>query len=134
MPGTIMVAASKARSSRVSTRLRTRNGRWVRVHVAPMEGDDTVSVTIEPARAGDLVPILLDSYGLTSRETDIVLLLCRGFGTKEIAAELSISVHTVRDHLKAVFDKVGVNSRGELVAKVFSNHMLEGFHDTVIHL
>ncbi len=40
----------------------------------------------------------------------------------------------LRDHLKAVFDKVGVNSRGELVAKVFSNHVLEGFHDTVIHL
>jgi DNA-binding CsgD family transcriptional regulator len=139
LPGTIMVAAARARASRSSTRLTTRlrgrSGRWVRIHVTPMEGDDgIVSVTIDEARAGDLVPILLDSYALTSRETDIVLLLCRGIGTKEIAGELSISIHTVRDHLKAVFEKAGVNSRGELVAQLFSNHVLADFHHTVAHV
>lgn len=139
LPGTIMVAAARARSSRSSTRLTTRlrgrSGRWVRIHVTPMEGDDgIVSVTIDGARAGDLVPILLDAYGLTARETDIVLLLCRGVGTKEIAAELSISVHTVRDHLKAIFEKAEVNSRGELVAQLFSNHVLSDFHSTVAHV
>jgi DNA-binding CsgD family transcriptional regulator len=139
LPGTIMVAAARARASRSSTRLTTRlrgrSGRWVRIHVAPMEGGEgIVSVTIDEARPGDLVPILLDAYGLTARETDIVLLLCRGIGTKEIASELSISVHTVRDHLKAVFEKAGVNSRGELVAQLFSNHVLSDFHQTVAHI
>ena len=99
LPGTIMVAAARARSNRSSTRLTTRlrgrSGRWVRIHVAPMQGDDgIVSVTVDAARPGDLVPILLDSYGLTAREADISLLLCQGLGTKEMAAELSISVHT----------------------------------------
>ena len=66
--------------------------------------------------------------------TDIVLLLCQGIGTKEIAAELMISVHTVRDHLKSIFDKAGVNSRGELVAGLFSNHVLSQFHGAVVHV
>ncbi len=139
IPGTILIAASKARASRTSTklttRLRGRSGRWVRIHVAPMAGEiESVSVTIDSARASDLVPILLDSYGLTTRETEIVLALCRGFSTKEIASECVISVHTVRDHLKAIFDKSGVNSRGELVAKLFSNHVLGTFHETVVEV
>ncbi len=139
IPGTILIAASKARSSRSSakltTRLRGRSGRWVRIHVSPMDGErENVAVTIDSARAGDLVPILLDSYGLTTREVDIVLALCQGFSTKEIAAECTISVHTVRDHLKAIFEKSGVNSRGELVAKLFSSHVLGTFHEAVVEV
>src|SRR5690606_22535398 len=45
----------------------------------PMEGDGgSVAVMIEPARAADLTPILLDAYGLTEREIDIVIHLARG--------------------------------------------------------
>ncbi len=138
LPGTIMVAAARSRVSRSTTRLTTRlrgtSGRWVRIHVTPMAGDSgAVSVMIDAAAPSDLVPILLDSYGLSERETEIVLQLCRGIGTKEIAGELMISVHTVRDHLKTIFDKAGVNSRGELVARLFSSHVLERFHSSVVH-
>jgi DNA-binding CsgD family transcriptional regulator len=91
-------------------------------------------VVIETARAGDLTQVLLDSYGLTQRETEIALMLARGLSTKEIAAELILSVHTVRDHTKVIYDKAGVNTRGELVAKLFSNHVLDYFHSAVAHL
>ena len=138
-PGIIRIAATKARSSRASThlttRLRGRSGRWVRLHVTPMEDQDgAVALTIETAASHELVGILLDSYGLTPRETDIVLRLCRGLTVKEIAGELIISGHTVRDHLKTIYHKADVNSRGELVAKLFSNHVLDRFHGSVAHV
>jgi DNA-binding CsgD family transcriptional regulator len=52
----------------------------------------------------------------------VTRLVARGLGTSQIAGELVLSAHTVRDHIKAVFEKVGVSSRGELVAKVFADH------------
>lgn len=139
VPGTILVAASSARTSRSSARLTTRlrghSGRWVRLHVAPMEGPvSLVAVTIDRATPSDLMPILLDSYGYTPREADIVLALCRGLATKEIATELGISAHTVRDHLKVVFTKTGVNTRGELVARLFTDHVIDHFEERVLTL
>ncbi len=96
-------------------------------------GQGQVGVIIEPPRPSDLVPILLESYGLTQCEVEIVLLLARGLPTKDIAAELSLSSHTVRDHVKTIFDKVDVNSRGELVARLFSEHLLNGFEHAIPH-
>lgn len=138
-PGIVQVATAKARWSRhgtdLTTRMRGRSGRWMRLHVTTMEGDDaTVVLTVEPAGPDDLVRILLDSYDLTPRETDIVLRLCRGLTSKEIGAELFISAHTVRDHIKAIYDKAGVSSRGELVAGLFSTHVLGRFHDEVVQV
>ena len=138
-PGLVQVAATRARTSRtttqLTTRLRGRSGRWLRLNVSPMEGDSgAVALTVETARPDDLVRVLLDSYGLTVRETEIVLRLCRGLATKDIAADLMISTHTVRDHVKSVFEKAGVNSRGELVAELFSNHVLDHFHSAVDHV
>ena len=51
---------------------------------------------------------------LTPREMDILRLLGRGLGNKEIADELGVSVTTVRTHLNKVYEKVGPMSRVEL--------------------
>jgi DNA-binding CsgD family transcriptional regulator len=139
LPTIVRAAATKARWSRATTNLTTRmqggSGRWVRLHVTPVEGDAAaVAVLIETARPDDLVRILLESYGLTHRETDIVRLLARGLSLKEIATELILSIHTVRDHTKAIYDKAGVNSRGELVATLFSNHVIDRLHGSVTRL
>lgn len=64
---------------------------------------------------------------LTARETQIYNLLLQGSGDKKIAAELGVSWHTVRAAVKNVFNKLGVNSRLELVVRV-RNH--EKKHDS----
>jgi DNA-binding CsgD family transcriptional regulator len=43
-------------------------------------------------------------------------------GTADIAARLHLSVHTVRDYVKAIFEKVDVSRRGELEATLFAEH------------
>jgi DNA-binding NarL/FixJ family response regulator len=52
---------------------------------------------------------------LTKREEDVVRLLAEGLQNREIAHELNLSEHTVKNYLFRIFDKVGVSSRVELV-------------------
>lgn len=53
---------------------------------------------------------------LTAREWEVVELLQRGLATRDIAAQLGISQVTVRRHVSAVEQKVGVSTRAELLA------------------
>ncbi len=69
-------------------------------------------------------PLVLQAYGLTERETRVAQLVLLGLSTDEIVDRLLITTLTVQQHLKAVFDKIGVHSRRELVARVFAQHYL----------
>ena len=73
---------------------------------------------IEPATGDQLTGLLFAAYDLTSREQDVCREVIAGYPTSDIAGHLAISAHTVQDHLKAVFAKIGVRSRGELVARL----------------
>ena len=55
------------------------------------------------------------------REREICSEVIAGHSTADIAGRLFISRNTVQDHLKSVFGKVGVRSRGELVARLRPN-------------
>jgi DNA-binding CsgD family transcriptional regulator len=66
-----------------------------------------------------VAPLLLRAYGLTPREQEVARLTLRGATAVQAARLLSISPHTVNDHLKAVFEKTGTRSRGELSATLF---------------
>lgn len=56
-------------------------------------------------------------YGLSDRETEVLRLVQRGLSNKDIGEKLHISTNTVKTHLRAVFDKTGVRSRFELIAR-----------------
>jgi two-component system, NarL family, nitrate/nitrite response regulator NarL len=53
---------------------------------------------------------------LTSREAEILLLVARGLANKEVAAALSLSVPTVKNHLHRIYQKLGIRRRAETAA------------------
>ena len=53
---------------------------------------------------------------LTHRELEVLALLAAGQTNKQIAAAQSVSLNTVKFHLKNVFEKLGVHSRSQAVA------------------
>jgi DNA-binding NarL/FixJ family response regulator len=52
---------------------------------------------------------------LTEREMAVVRCVADGLTNKEVAAELGVSPHTIKNYLFRIFDKVGVSSRVELI-------------------
>jgi DNA-binding CsgD family transcriptional regulator len=84
--------------------------------------DRRMAVIFEEARPSEIAPLIVDAYGLTRRESEITKLVLRGLSTAEVSSQLHITPNTVRDHFKAIFDKVGVRSRRELVGQVFAQH------------
>ena len=113
------------------TRLRTPGGMWLVAHASHLVDSDQTAIVIEPAKASEIAPIIVEAYGLSRREAEITRLVARGVGTDQIATTLFLSRHTVRDHLKAAFEKVGVSSRGELSSKLFAEHYLPSLQDAV---
>jgi len=108
-------------------RVLTRAGRWATLHGSWLPNDAAganVAVIIERSRPSEVAPLVMSAYGLTARECTIAELVCQGFSTREIARRLQLSVNTVQDHLKPVFEKTGVRSRRELVATVLRQDYL----------
>ena len=59
-------------------------------------------------------------YGLTERENEILQLLTRGYGVKQIASTLFIAYETARTHLRNIYRKLHVNCGKEAIAKVLA--------------
>jgi DNA-binding CsgD family transcriptional regulator len=135
-----MIAVSTLMRARAgcpgSARARLRSsasGRWLVCHASCLRDADgragSTALVIEPAKVSEVAPLISEAYELSPRERHITQLVARGLGTGEIAARLHLSAHTVRDYVKAVFEKVGVSSRGELVAKLFAEHYAPAHFD-----
>lgn len=109
-----------------TVRVRTQAGRWAVLHASrlPAAGGPAIAVIIEEPSPAELAPVLMMAYGLTRQEQAITGLVCRGLSTREIAGRLHITLNTVQDHLKSVFDKTGVRSRRELVAAILQEQYL----------
>ncbi len=58
-------------------------------------------------------------YALTERELDVIEVVMDGADTRTMAAELSLSVATIKTHLQHIFHKVGVHSTKELITRLY---------------
>ena len=56
------------------------------------------------------------TYLQLAEPREVARLVIDGLSTEDIAAALFISIHTVRDHLKMIFAKMGVSRRQDMVA------------------
>ncbi len=107
-------------------KVRTTSGRWAILHAswltAPAE--KLITVIVQDAAPAEVAPLIMAAYGLTDRERTISALVCQGMSTRQIAGRLHLTADTVQDHLKSVFNRTGVHSRGQLVATIFERDYL----------
>jgi DNA-binding CsgD family transcriptional regulator len=104
-------------------RIHTRSGQWLVLYASRLNQPGSqaqIAVLFETAKPTETALLIMQAYQLTKREGEITQCVLRGWSTAQIAARLHISPNTVQDHLKAIFEKVDVASRGELAARIFT--------------
>ena len=69
-------------------------------------------------------PVVQNPYYLTSREKEILTSLSNGNSYKLIAAELQISIDTVRTHIKSIYEKLHVHSQTEAVSRAINEKLV----------
>jgi len=124
LPQAVYAVAARAAASDCASvvglparmRVRSTDGHWATLKGAPLQGSDggMIAVTIRAATREEVLNLMCRAYALTPREREIMELVLAGASTRSIAEGLCISVNTLQDHLKAIFDKVGVRTRREL--------------------
>lgn len=75
-------------------------------------------ILLEPQMDSICIHAGLKHYNLSRRQQEIALLAATGHSNRQIAEKLFITEYTVKDHLKEIFQKIGVNSRSELCPKI----------------
>lgn len=73
---------------------------------------------------GQAIDEQFDAWGLTPSEREVALLLLKGYGHKQIAAQTNRGERTVRQHAVAVYSKSGQGGRAELAAFFLEGLML----------
>jgi len=61
---------------------------------------------------------------LTEKEKEVLKLLVDGLSYKMIAEKAGVSFHTIHTHIKHIYDKLHVNSKGEAVAKAIKSRLI----------
>ena len=79
---------------------------------------------------GQEEPPSLDDTNLSPREKQVVLLLLKGMTLRQVAPELGLTVSTVATYSKAIYKKLGINSRAELFLLFGRPRAMEGIEST----
>lgn len=70
--------------------------------------------------------LLAQLYRLTERETKVAVLLLEGLDLHEIGERMAVSIHTVRTHLRHLFDKTNTRRQAELIRRLSGNLSIIG--------
>jgi LuxR family maltose regulon positive regulatory protein len=79
--------------------------------------NDTFDVSALPQPAEQVNP-------LTPRELEIIRLICDGYSNPEIASELVVTLNTIKKHTSNIYDKLGVRSRTQAIARARQLNLL----------
>jgi len=87
------------------------------VHVIPIDpAGNEVAVSVR--ELGTSMGAFRNRYRLSAREAEVVELVLLGYRNRDIASTLGTSPATIKKHLTHVFDKVGVDTRTQLIARI----------------
>lgn len=81
---------------------------------------------LAPAVAATLVRRSSQAVVITEREVEVLELLARGLGNKEMARELFVSEATVKSHLSHIYTKLGVDTRAGAVSAAIEQRIIRG--------
>jgi DNA-binding NarL/FixJ family response regulator len=108
------------------TRTHLAGGFWLTLRAARLSsehespasaGGGTIVVTIEEASSADRLDLFGRAFGFTARERELLSLLAIGSDTRALARQMSVTEHTIQDHLKAIFVKTGSRDRITLLSR-----------------
>jgi DNA-binding NarL/FixJ family response regulator len=115
------------------TRTHLAGGYWLTLRAARLSAeqepaasagrDGTIVVTIEEASAADRLDLFGRAFGLTARERELLSLLAIGSDTHALARQMSLSDHTVQDHLKSIFAKTDSRDRITLLSRALGTRL-----------
>jgi len=86
--------------------------------------DEVIERLLSESKWRDAPAPSAESDLLTPRQREVLRLLAEGEGPQEIAETLSLSVFTVRSHLRAIYGRLGAHSQSEAVAKAYQLRLI----------
>ena len=93
----------------------------VRPFRAPGGEDCYLLITDRPA-VREPMAMAAHETALSERETQVATLVCGGQSNASVAGSLGISLRTVENHLRSIYDKLGIHSRTQLVSRLLTTH------------
>ncbi len=100
------------------TLLTDARGEPLYVHVLPFGDGSDPHVAVSVRELGIEREAFARRYGLSPREAEVAELVLRGYPNPVIASTLGIAPTTTKRHLTRIFDKIGVDSRTQLVSRL----------------
>ena len=114
-----------------SARTHLAGGFWLTLRAARLSSEEKqgalpdrgapLVVTIEETSADGRLDLFSRTFGLTAREHELLSLLATGGHTRAMARQMSLSEHTIQDHLKSIFAKTGARDRVTVLSRALGS-------------